>query len=232
MRAALPALLLLLAIPPGAAGQAHGTGHGAHGGSHGNPSDLETYARRLTDPARDAWQKPDQVVAALGLGPGSVACDVGSGPGYFTIRLSRAVGPEGRVYAVDVEPALLAALRDRIEAEGVANVTPVLSVPSDPLLPPAACDVVLVVNTYHHFPDGPAYLRRLATALRPGGRIVNVDFEKRPTPVGPPVGHRVSREAFAADAAAAGLAVVAEPRLLEHQYVVVLRSAGDIMQRP
>ena len=218
---ALLAVLLLAALPAVAGG-----------GGHGNPSDLGAYARALVDPARDAWQRPDAVVDALGLRPGSVACDVGAGPGYFTLRLARAVGADGRVYAVDVEPALLAALRDRLEAAGISNVTPVLSVPSDPLLPARACDVVLVVNTYHHFPDGPAYLRRLAAALGPGGRIVNVDFEKRPTPVGPPVGHRVSRDAFVADAAGAGLEVVDEPRLLEHQYVVVLRPAGGIIQRP
>jgi predicted methyltransferase len=237
---ALLASLLLGALPAGAdelrpdpVGQGDaGAEHRSHGGSHGNPSDLAAYARRLTDPARDAWQRPDAVVAALALPPGSVACDVGAGPGYFTLRLSRAVGAEGRVLAVDVEPTLLAALRDRLQEEGVVNVTPVLSVASDPLLPAGACDVVLVVNTYHHFPDGPAYLRRLAAALRPGGRLVNVDFEKRPTPVGPPVGHRVSREAFVADATAAGLEVVAEPGLLEHQYVVVLRAAGGIMPRP
>lgn len=220
----IAAAFLLLAIRAGAQdGGSAAPRHGHTGATHGNPSDLEGYARRLTDPGRDAWQRPDEVVAVLGLAPGSVACDVGAGPGYFTLRLSRAVGPRGRVYAVDVEPMLLAALRDRLEADGIGNVTPVLSVPSDPLLPPGACDVVLVVDTYHHFPDGPAYLRRLAAALRPGGRIVNVDFEKRPTPVGPPVGHRVSREAFIADAAAAGLQLVAEPRLLEHQYLVVLR---------
>jgi SAM-dependent methyltransferase len=236
----LRALLAVLLVGASAAGADGGhpgpgqaaPGHGLHGGGHGNPSDLGAYARALTDPARDAWQKPDAVVGALGLRHASVACDVGSGPGYFTLRLARAVGAEGRVFAVDVEPDLLAALRDRLEASGVSNVTPVLSIPSDPLLPAGACDAVLVVNTYHHFPDGPAYLRRLAAALAPGGRIVNVDFEKRPTPVGPPVGHRVSREAFLADAAAAGLEVVAEPRLLEHQYVVVLRTSGGIIQRP
>lgn len=222
------AVLLLLALPARAgegtpAPPGYGPAAAARGGTHGNPSDLEDYARRLADPARDAWQRPDEVVAALGLGSGTVACDVGAGPGYFTLRLARAVGPRGWVYAVDVEPRLLAALRDRLDAEGIANVTPVLSVPSDPLLPSGTCDVVLLVNTYHHFPDGPAYLRRLAAALRPGGRIVNVDFEKRPTPFGPAVAHRVSREAFVADAAAAGLEVAAEPRLLEHQYVVVLQ---------
>ncbi len=214
------------AAEPGAPPGEHGhRNHASHADRHGNPADLDAYARSLVDPARDAWQKPDAVVAALGLRPGDVACDVGSGPGYFALRLSRAVGARGRVYAVDVEPALLAALRDRIQAERIANVTPVLSVAADPLLPDAACDVVLVVNTYHHFPDGPSYLRRLVGALRPGGRIVNVDFEKRPTPVGPPVARRVSRDDFVADAAKAGLEVAAEPRLLEHQYLVVLRPA-------
>ncbi len=225
MRAPRPALALALglalAAAAGAAAERHGHGEG-HGRRHGNPRDLEAYARALLDPARDAWQRPDEVVKALALGPGQSACDVGSGPGYFTQRLSRAVGESGRVWAVDVEPALLAALRDRLAAAGLRNVTPVLAVPDDPLLPPGSCDVVLVVNTYHHFPEGPAYLRRLAAALRPGGRIVNVDFEKRETPMGPPVARRVSREDFRRDAEAAGLEVLTEPELLEHQYVIVL----------
>lgn len=199
-----------------------GAGHAVHAGQHGNPADLARYAAGLEDPSRAAWQKPDEVVRALGLTPGQVACDVGAGPGYFTLRLAAAVGPAGRVYAVDVEPALLAALRDRLVKAGVRNVTPVLSQPDDPLLPAGGCDVVLVVDTYHHFPDGPAYLRRLAAALRPGGRLANVDFHKRETGVGPPVAHRVARERFLADAAAAGYAVVAEPTFLPHQYFVVL----------
>jgi len=186
-----------------------GAGHGhAPGGAHGNPANLQAYAAALVDPARDAWQKPDEVVKALSLGPGQVACDVGAGPGYFTLRLAAAVGPAGRVFAVDVEPSLLAALRQRLEQGGVRNVTPVLSLQADPLLPAAGCDLVLVVDTYHHFPDGPAYLRRLVAALRPGGRIVNVDFHKRETGVGPPVAQRVAREDFLAAAATAGLALL------------------------
>ena len=190
------------------------------GGQHGNPGDLKAYAAGLLDPKRDAWQKPEEVLKALALAPGQVACDVGAGPGYFTLRLAQAVGPSGRVYAVDVEPALLAALRDRLGE--VRHVTPVLAVGDDPLLPLGACDVVLVVNTFHHFPDGVAYLWRLAASLRPGGRIVNVDFQKRETPVGPPLAARVSREDFLAAAASAGLSVVAEPDVLPHQYLVVL----------
>jgi SAM-dependent methyltransferase len=197
--------------------------HTHRGGDHGNPEDLDAYAARLESADRAAWQKPDEVVAALELGPGQTACDVGSGPGYFTLRLARAVGPQGRVFAVDVEARLLSLLRDRLSGAGLTNVTPVLALPGDPLLPPAACDLVLVVNTYHHFPDGPAYLRGLQRVLRPGGRIANVDFHKRETPVGPALAQRVAREDFLRDAASAGLTLASEPAFLPHQYFVVLR---------
>ncbi|MBL0276915.1 MAG: class I SAM-dependent methyltransferase [Anaeromyxobacter sp.] len=208
-----------------------GAKHGA-AGQHGNPADLTAYAAGLLDAKRDAWQKPDEVVKALGLAPGQVACDVGAGPGYFTLRLAAALGPTGRVYAVDVEPALLGKLKERLAAAGVRTVTPVLGLADDPLLPPGSCDLVLVVDTFHHFPDGVAYLWRLAGALRPGGRIVNIDFHKRETPVGPPVAHRVAREDFLAAATSAGLVVVAEPTFLEHQYFVVLAPAGAAAPTP
>jgi ubiquinone/menaquinone biosynthesis C-methylase UbiE len=197
---------------------------GGHGGRYGNPVDLDTYIARLQDPERDAWQKPDEVVKALGLAPGQTACDVGAGPGYFTLRLARAVGPRGLVYGVDVEPKILDVLRERVGASGVRNVVPVLALADDPLLPPAACDVILIVNTYHHFPDGPAYLRRLVSSLKPGGRLANIDYEKRETPVGPPLDHRIAREEFVRDAQRAGLALSGEPRILAHQYFLVLQA--------
>lgn len=200
-------------------------------GRYGNPPDLDRYIAHLADPARDAWQKPDQVIAALSLRPGQVACDVGAGPGYFTLRLARAVGPQGRVYAVDVEPKILDALRERLAASGLRNVTPVLALADDPLLPAAACDVILIVDTYHHFPDRVAYLGRLTRALRRGGRIVNVDYHKRETPVGPPVEHRLSREEFLVEAQSAGLVVAEEPTFLPYQYFVVLRPRGAALRR-
>jgi ubiquinone/menaquinone biosynthesis C-methylase UbiE len=216
MRSKTLAVTLALAAAPSFA---------QHGdpGRYGNPTDLEAYIARLADPARDAWQKPDQVVDALHLRPGQVACDVGAGPGYFTLRLARAVGPAGRVYAVDVEPKILDALREKLAASGLRNVTPVLALAGDPLLPPGACDLVLVVDTYHHFPERVAYLGRLAQALRPGGRIVNIDYHKRETPVGPPMAHRLSREEFLAEAQSAGLVMAEEPAFLANQYFIVLR---------
>ena len=193
-------------------------------GQYGNPSDLDDYIAQLSSPARDAWQKPDQVVAALGLTKGQTACDIGSGPGYFTLRLARAVGPTGFVYAEDVEARMLTALRERLERARVRNVAPVLGLSDDPLLPPGSCDVVLVVDTYHHFPDRAGYLQRLRRSLKPRGRIVNIDYHRRPTPVGPPLDHRVARDTFLSEAKAAGLTLAGEQSFLPYQYFLVLQA--------
>lgn len=206
-------------------GHERGAGHGGHGEGrdrHGNPEDLDAYLARLEDPARVGWQKPDEVVSALGLRPGDVACDAGAGPGYFAIRLARAVGPTGRVHAIDVEPRMIALLERRAREAGVANIRP-LHAPEGEGLPPEPCDVILVVNTFHHFPDGPGYLRRLAGLLKPGGRIVNVDFHAGELPVGPPPDHKVSREEFLSAAAAAGLEIAEERSFLPYQYFLALR---------
>lgn len=210
-----PVLAASLAIGLSLAAQMHGR--------HGNPEDLDSYIAKMEDASRAEWQKPDEVLRALALEPGQVVCDVGAGPGYFTLPAARAVGEAGRVYAVDVEPRILAALRKRLRETRLRNVTPVLALEDDPLLPPAACDLILVVDTYHHFPGGPAYLRRLARSLRPAGRIVNIDFHKRELPVGPPPEHKLTREEFLAQADAARLALVQEHTFLPYQYFLVLR---------
>lgn len=195
-------------------------------GHYRNPKDLAAYLARQEAPDRATWQKPAAVLRALGLRRGQLVADIGAGPGYFSLRLARAVGPSGHVYAVEPELQILDVLRERIAAAGARNVTPVLGRGDDPLLPAGRCHLALIVDTYHHFPDGPAFLRRVARALRPGGRVVNIDFAKRETPVGPPVDHRVAREDFLRDARRAGLALVAEHRFLPHQYFLVLRRRG------
>ena len=202
----------------------HGAGGHAHGRDrHGNPEDFDAYLAKLEDSERAAWQKPDEVVAALRLRPGDVACDAGAGPGYFAIRLARAVSPGGRVHAIDVDPRMVALLEERARAAGVADAIRPLLAPDGAGLPPEPCDAILVVNTFHHFPDGAAHLARLAARLRPGGRLANIDFHAGELPVGPPPDHKVSREAFLAAAAEAGLEVAEEHGLLPYQYFVVLR---------
>ena len=202
-------------------------GRDRHGGiargRYGNPADLDRMIKRQLAPGRPVWQEPERVIRAIGVRRGQVVADVGAGPGFFTLRLARAVGPAGHVYAADPEPALLDVLRRRLARSGAKNVSPVLSLSEDPMLPPGRCDIALIVNAYHHFTDGPAFLRRLKRALGRGGRIVNIDFARRETPVGPPVDHRVAREEFLRDARRAGLVLAAEHRFLRHQYFLELR---------
>jgi ubiquinone/menaquinone biosynthesis C-methylase UbiE len=195
-----------------------------HHRNHGNPEDLDAYIRKMEGREREDWQRPDEVVRALPLNPGDTVADVGAGPGYFTLRIARAVGPTGRVYAVDVVPEMVAALRERLDHAGIGNVTPVLANDADPGLPEASCDLALIVDTFHHFPDGPRYLRLLARGLKPGGRIVNVDFHRREMPVGPPIEHKVARDDFLAAAREAGLELVEERQFLPYQYLLVLRA--------
>jgi ubiquinone/menaquinone biosynthesis C-methylase UbiE len=190
-----------------------------HRDHHGNPMDLNEYIARLDDPARIEWQRPEVVLAALGLMQTSVVCDIGSGTGFFALRLAKLAA---QVYAVDVEPQLLSLLRDRAASAGVRNVTPVLGLPHDPLIPAASCDLILVVNVLHHVPDKTTYLQRLRSALRLGGKLAIIDFHKHELPVGPPVDHKLSREDCLEAVRAAGLQVVSEPDSLPYQYFLIL----------
>lgn len=215
--------------PGGHAHDGHGHGH-AHGGADGEPHPLvhrfehaEEWAKKFDDPARDAWQHPDDVVAALGLTVGATVADVGAGTGYFEGRLAKAVGPGGSVLAVDVEPDMVRYLGERATREGLTNVKAQLSAMDDPKLPAASVDRVLVVDVWHHVPERPAYAAKLRAALRPGGQIVIVDF-KLDAKQGPPRDHRLSPEQIMQDLAAAGLDAKLAPVTLPEQYVVVAKA--------
>jgi ubiquinone/menaquinone biosynthesis C-methylase UbiE len=188
-------------------------------GRHGNPSDLRRLMRRQLATTRARWQQPDRVLRVLGLRRGAVVADVGAGPGYFTTRLARAVGAQGRVYAVDPEPEVLQVLVKRLD--GAQNVTPVLSRDDDPMLPPVSCDLALFVNAYHHVADGPAFVRRLARCLKPGGRLAAIDWAYRETPVGPPMRRRIPPDTLVSIGRRAGLRPVARHEFLPYQYFLV-----------
>lgn len=129
-------------------------------------------------PRRDHWQHPDRVIEALSLQPGQRVADLGAGGGYFTFRAARAVGAEGRVYAVDTDPDMLSLIADRVEREERGNVVAVAAEPDDPELPEPV-DLVLLVDAFHHLPDPPAYLPRLAGQLRPAGRVAVIEARPR-----------------------------------------------------
>jgi cyclopropane fatty-acyl-phospholipid synthase-like methyltransferase len=194
-----------------------------HAGHHGNPEDLDGYIHMMEEPSRAEWQKPDEVVRALNIAKGQTVCDVGSGPGYFSLRFAKAVGDAGRVFAADIEPKMLDVLRQRLVSEGITNVTPVLAKADESGLADETCDLIVIVDTFHHFPDGVEYLKRLTKVLKPGGSIVNIDFHKRKQPVGPPLDHLIAREDFLRQGRAAGLEVTLEPAFLPYQYFLILR---------
>lgn len=126
-------------------------------------------------PGRASWQKPEQVVGALEIRPGDRVADLGAGDGYFVPYLSEAVGPNGRVFAVEVDDEVIGELRDRVSEEGYENVETVRGELEDPLLPDGSVDLVLIVNTYHHIEDRPAYFERLRGDLGEGGRVAIVE---------------------------------------------------------
>src|SRR5207247_6006204 len=200
--------------------------HGPRGpaGFRVTRSDLAAALRRQLNPRRARWQKPGAVVRALGLRRGQIVAEVGSGPGYFTPRLARAVGPSGHVYAVDPEAAVLDVLRRRLARAGVRNVTPVLGRDDDPLLPRGRCDAAVLINAYHHMHGRVAFLRRLVAALPRHARVLDVDWDET-TDFGPPPKRRVSRARFLRDARPAGPRPVADRSILPHQHFLDLRRA-------
>jgi ubiquinone/menaquinone biosynthesis C-methylase UbiE len=183
--------------------------------------DSSAYIAFLDDPARDAYQKPDEVMKALALRPGEVVADIGAGSGYFTVRFARAVGDTGRVYAVDISPDMIRHLNRRIRDAGIRNVVTVLSEPDDPLLPEASVDRFVIVDTWHHIEDKEGYLARLKRILKPRGQVVHIDFQKRDLPVGPPLGMKIAREDLVKQMEDAGFRLAGEHTLLPYQYFLV-----------
>ncbi len=188
---------------------------------HQRHSDPQAYVAFLEDPARDAYQKPDQVLRALALREGEVVADIGAGSGYFTVRFARAVGERGRVYAVDISPEMIRYLNHRIRDEGLHNVVTVLSDPDDPLLPDASIDRFVIVDTWHHIEDKTRYLSLLKRMLKPGGQIVHIDFQKRDLPIGPPLAMKIAREDLVRQMEGAGFRLAAEHMFLPYQYFLV-----------
>jgi len=134
-----------------------------------------TLAAQGGEEARERWQRVPEIFAALGVGPGVRVADIGAGGGFFTSRLARAVGNDGRVFAVDVDAAVIGRLEQRAAREPWSNVDIIHSRRDDPRLPHGALDAALIVNAYHEFTDVEGMLRGLARALKPGGRLVILD---------------------------------------------------------
>jgi ubiquinone/menaquinone biosynthesis C-methylase UbiE len=174
----------------------------------------------LGDPKRDVYQKPDEVMQALRLRPGEVVADIGAGAGYFSIRLAEGVGPTGHVYAVDINADAVRNLNQRIYDARLPNISTILAVPANPLLP-RPVDRFVFVNVWHHIEDQSGYLGLMKGLLRPGGQIVMIDFHKRDLPVGPPVAEKIAREDLLKQMQTHGFRVREEHTFLPYQYFIV-----------
>jgi predicted methyltransferase len=207
----------LVTLPPAAAQDTVRTREEMHA-LHRDP---KAYIAMLENPARDAYQKPDEVVKALALKPGEAVADIGSGSGYFTLRLARAVGDSGRVYGVDIDPEMVRHLNRRVRDAGLRNVHTVLSEPDDPLLADRSVDRFVIVDTWHHVEKQVEYLALMKKMLKPGGQVVMIDYQKRELPVGPPLEMKIAREDLVRQMEANGFRLVKEHTFLPYQYFIV-----------
>jgi ubiquinone/menaquinone biosynthesis C-methylase UbiE len=175
----------------------------------------------LEGPDRDAWQQPSRIMDALGIGDGSVVADIGAGGGWFTIRLARRVGPNGIVYAEDVQPQMMEAIERRVQREGLRNVRLVLGTVDDPRLPEGRLDAVLIVDAYHEMENRVTVLRNVARALKPNGRLGIVDFRVDGGGPGPALEDRIAPERVVTEAQNAGLRTISHETFLPFQYLLV-----------
>jgi ubiquinone/menaquinone biosynthesis C-methylase UbiE len=175
----------------------------------------------LEDPDRDEWQQPDRIMDELHIADGSHVADVGAGGGWFTTRLARRVGPNGVVFAEDVQKQMVEAIEQRAHQEGLANIRPILSSTTDPMLP-TGLDAVLIVDAYGQLAHPLAVLQHIAAALGPHGRLGIVDFkpESGGGP-GPPAEFRIGPDRIVADAKQAALVLQSQATSLRYQYVLI-----------
>ena len=178
-----------------------------------HPPSSGEYAKVLEDPSRDDWQKPHEVVMALGLKSTDAIADIGAGTGYFARRFANHAG---KVYAVDIDRALLA-----IAAKNApANLETVLAAPDDPRLPERSVDIIFFCDVLHHIENRAAYYPKVAKALKPGGRIVVIEFYKKDMPIGPPPSMKLSDEEVITEFRNAGFSLAKRLDILPYQYIL------------
>lgn len=181
-------------------------------------------AKMFDDPARDAWQMPDRVIATLDLKPGQSVADIGSGTGYFSVRLAKSAAAP-KVFGCDIEPGMVKYLQDRAAKEGLSNVVSLQASAESPNLPESV-DLVLIVDTYHHIGDREVYFRKVAKSLKPGGRVAIIDF-KPDSPEGPPKEFRFAPEKFQSEMAKAGYKLAGKYDFLPRQNFLIFSVAAS-----
>jgi SAM-dependent methyltransferase len=170
---------------------------------------------------RDIEEAPDKALDAIGIAKGSTVADVGAGSGYMTVRMAARVGPEGRVYATDIQPQMLAMLRDRLGRERITNVTLVQGAIDDPRLPLSTLDLILMVDVYHEFSHPQQMLRGLLAALKRGGRLVLLEYKKEDPSIPIRIEHKMTVAEAKLEVEAEGFRLARVGTELPRQHILV-----------
>ncbi|MDZ7754726.1 MAG: class I SAM-dependent methyltransferase [Gammaproteobacteria bacterium] len=178
---------------------------------------------------REVYDRRHDILEALAIERGSTVADIGAGTGFFTRLFAREVGPEGRVYAVDITPTFVDNVVRRAQEQGHDNVTGIINTPRDVLLPEAAVDLAFISDTYHHFEYPISTMRSLHRALKPGSEVVVIDFKRIPGVSNPWVlGHvRAGKEVFIREIESAGFVLEEERGFMETQYFLRFRKDSE-----
>jgi len=181
-------------------------------------------AQWLERAERENEERPRLAVHLLRIQPGARIADIGAGSGYYSELLSRATGSAGKVYAVDIQPGMIALIEERIRRLGLKNVIPVLGTGADPMLPESAIDLALLVDVYHEFANPQAMLRRIRSALKPGGRLVLLEFRKEDPAIPIRSEHKMSVEEAQAEIEPEGYRLDAVIEDLPWQHILIFRN--------
>ena len=215
MRRLAPAVIFLLVLA------APLWGREQQGSSRGRLFRSEELGQ-LEGPDREEWQQPEKIMDALNIAEASKVADLGAGGGWFTIRLAKRVGPNGVVYAEDIQKQMIDAVERRMAREGLRNVVTRLGTPTDPRLPAGELQAVLVVNIYSQgLNDAVTLLRNVKTSLASNGRLGIVDFRPGAGGPGPAPDDRVDEAVVIRDGERAGLKLKSRETFLRYQYLLV-----------
>lgn len=192
--------------------------------------DFERWRQTFERPGREVYDRRDEILAATGVRPGMAVADVGAGTGLFTLLVGRAVGPGGRVTAVDISPVFIENVLRRAAEAGLHNVLGRVSSQQSTLLAPASVDLVFVCDTYHHFEYPRSMLESIRQALRPGGDLVIIDFRRDATVNAPWIlGHvRAGRDQVVREVTEAGFQLVEDLDLLRESLFLRFRKPPGV----
>jgi ubiquinone/menaquinone biosynthesis C-methylase UbiE len=173
---------------------------------------------------RVSEEEPDIALNVLNIAKGSVVADVGAGSGYMSVKLAARVGPTGKVYANDIQPEMLTLLQQRLAQMKITNVETVLGTPTDPRLPAHALDLILMVDVYHEFQQPQLMLRQMREALKPGGRLVLLEYRKEDPSIPIKFEHKMSVAEARAELEAEGYKLTTVDESLPRQHILIFSS--------